>query len=152
MPEGLPGQVHRAPGTFPGQATHAPRRPELFEFPGQFSAHPGWMPQGASGEHEINDRAGTREFAGTTHGLFGKRLGGVFQNGARTYGIEGDSTIVIQMPGDAQILTVLDLSEDMLILEGVYGVGTEFRRQSGISNLQQAVGGLWTDPDKEQVT
>jgi hypothetical protein len=73
----------------------------------------------------------------------------VAENGARPYRIEGDRTIIIQMPGNTSVLTVRDLSEDTLILEGVFGPSDEFHRQAGVPNLRQAMIGLWTDPDAE---
>ena len=73
----------------------------------------------------------------------------VSENGARTYRIEGDQTIVIQMPGEAWALIVRDLSEDRLILEGVFGPSDEFYREEGVPNLGQAMIGLWTDADAE---
>jgi hypothetical protein len=93
-------------------------------------------------EHTDEDRAYSFDF-------LAEGLVFVAGNGARAYAIEGDRTIVIQMPGDAWIITVRDLSGDTLILEGVFGASDEFRRLSGISNLQEAVVGLWTDPDDE---
>jgi len=73
----------------------------------------------------------------------------VAENGARTYAIEGDRTIVIQMPGDPWMLTVRDLSEDTLILEGVFGPRDEFYRENGVPDLDQAMVGLWTDTSDE---
>ena len=73
----------------------------------------------------------------------------VAENGARAYRIEGDRLIVIQMPGGAWVLTVRDLSEERLIMEGVFGPSDEFHRNRGVPDLRQAVVGLWIDPDAE---